>query len=64
MEYNITHTAELNANNSALYTEAVAQFENEAKVPQDLSCNQYLKNLIKTNLKLLKLNELSAIVLL
>lgn len=64
MEYTFTHTAELNANNTASYNKAVSQFENEAKVPQDLSCNQYLKNLIKTNLRLLKLNELSAIVLL
>lgn len=64
MEYNITSAVELNANNAASYTEATAQFENEAKVPQELSCNHYLKNLIKTNLRLLKLNELNAIVLL
>ncbi|MGV3459391.1 MAG: hypothetical protein ACO1N9_02935 [Flavobacterium sp.] len=64
MEYNITHTAELNANNALSYTKAAAQFEDEARVPQELSCNHYLKNLIKTNLRLLKLNELSAIVLL
>lgn len=65
MEYTFTHTAaELNANNTASYNRALVQFEEEAEVPQELSCNHYLKNLIKTNLRLLKLNELSAIVLL
>lgn len=64
MEHIFTHAAELNANNAVFHNGAVAQFEKEAEIPQELSCNHYLKNLIKTNLRLLKLNELSAIVLL
>lgn len=63
MEHFINHSAAINANNAASYSEAAAQFKNEAEVPQELSCNQQIKNLLKTNLRLLKLNEINTILL-
>lgn len=36
---------------------------NEEKVQEELSCNQLLKNLLKTNLRLLKLNDIGTILL-
>ena len=53
----------LNAVGTASFEKAAAEFENEAKKVDELSCNQLLKNLLKTNLRLLKLNEISSILL-
>lgn len=59
----ITQQGQLNAANTASYSEAATEFENEARKVDELSCNQLLKNLLKTNLRLLKLNEISSILL-
>ena len=53
----------INAVNTVSYEKAAAEFEKESQRTEELSCNQQLKNLLKTNLKLLKLNEISAILL-
>ena len=56
----------LNAVNAASFEKAAAEFAQEAKEVQkieELSCNQLIKNLLKTNLKLLKLNEISTVLL-
>jgi hypothetical protein len=64
MERIITHQAgTINAVNTASYEKAAAEFEKEAQKVDDLSCNQLIKNLLKTNLKLLKLNEISTMLL-
>jgi len=61
MERIITHDSTLNAHNAASYDEAVVQFENVK--PEELSCSLLLKNLLKTNLRLSKLNELTNVIL-
>ena len=67
MERSITNQFNsLNAVNAASFEKAAAEFEKEAQEVQkieELSCNQLLKNLLKTNLKLLKLNEISTVLL-
>lgn len=45
------------------YEKAAAEFNQEAENAEELSCNQLLKNLLKTNLTLRKLNELSSMLL-
>lgn len=62
MERIITHDSTLNVHNAASFDEAVVQFENEVK-PEELSCSLLLKNLLKTNLRLSKLNELTNVIL-
>lgn len=52
--------------NSVSFEEAKIDFAKEAQEAQlveELSCNQLLKNLLITNLKLLKLNEISTMLL-
>lgn len=45
------------------YEEAAAQQEKETEKNEELSCNQLIKNLLKTNLGLLKLNDISTFLL-
>jgi hypothetical protein len=45
------------------YEQAAAEIEKEAKSTEVLSCSLQLKNLLKTNLKLLKLNEITSMLL-
>ena len=42
---------------------AAAEFEKSVKAVEEVSCSQQLRNLLKTNLKLLKLNEISSMLL-
>jgi hypothetical protein len=67
MEHSTTNQlSSLNAVNAASFERASAEFAQEAREVQkveELSCNQLLKNLLKTNLKLLKLNEISTVLL-
>jgi hypothetical protein len=42
---------------------AAAESEKEVKQTEEVSCSLQLKNLLKTNLKLLKLNEISSMLL-
>jgi hypothetical protein len=46
----------------ASFDKAAAEYEQEVKKAEEVSCNQLLKNLLKTNLKLLKMNEISFIL--
>jgi len=62
MERIITRTAGAEIVNTVSYGE-VAAFEQEVIKTEELSCNQLLKNLLITNLKLLKLNEISSVLL-
>lgn len=61
MERVLQHDARLNTG-AVPYEKAVAEFEQEMKKAEEVTCNQLLTNLLKTNLKLLKLNELSLIL--
>lgn len=45
------------------YQMAAADQEKNTKQVEEISCSLQLKNLLKTNLKLLKLNEISSILL-
>lgn len=45
------------------YGMAAAEFEKNVKEVEEVSCSLQLKNLLKTNLKLLKLNEISSILM-
>lgn len=63
MESNIIQAGNASELNALSYTDAASQFENESREPQELSCSLLLKNLLLTNLKLLKLNEISAVIL-
>lgn len=67
MERSITNQqSSLNAVNAASFEKAAKEFAKEAQEAQkveELSCNQLIKNLLKTNLKLLKLNEISTVLL-
>jgi hypothetical protein len=53
----------INAMKTASFEKAAAEFEREKEKAEELSCNQLLKNLLITNLKLLKLNEISTMLL-
>lgn len=61
MEHTFTHDDSLNAHNAASYKDAVAEFEKEVK-EEELSCSLLLRNLLKTNLRLTKLNEISTVL--
>lgn len=43
--------------------EKAAQQEKEVQKNEVVSCNQLLKNLLKTNLRLLKINDISTFLL-
>ncbi len=53
----------INAVNTVSFEKAAAEFEREVNKVDELSCNQLIKNLLKTNLRLRKLNELSTMLL-
>ncbi len=61
MERTFTHDNSLNAHNDVAYENAVAEFEKEVH-EEELSCSLLLKNLLKTNLRLTKLNEISMVL--
>lgn len=63
MDYLMKKTEEGPALNAASYEKASAELDNETKQTEELSCSLQLKNLLMTNLKLLKLNDISAILL-
>jgi len=42
---------------------AAADFDKSVKGVEEVSCSLQLKNLLKTNVKLLKLNEISSILI-
>ncbi len=49
--------------NAVSYEMAAAEFEKEAERTVEVCCNQLIKNLLMNNLRLLKLNEINAILL-
>ncbi|TRW24381.1 hypothetical protein FMM05_11150 [Flavobacterium zepuense] len=64
------HIASTQENGSAInaihYQMAAAEFEkeaNEVKADEETSCSLLLKNLLMTNLKLLKLNEIGSLLM-
>lgn len=61
MERTITHDSALNTQNAVSYKAATAEFEKEVQ-QEELSCSLLLKNLLKTNLRLTKLNEISMVL--
>lgn len=63
MEYSFNNQKRDEALNAMSYNMAAAEIEKEAKQTDELSCSLQLKNLLMTNLKLLKLNDISAILL-
>ena len=64
MERVITHVNSINELNAMSYEKAAAEFTEESEKVEELSCSLLLKNLLMNNLKLLKINEISTILLL
>lgn len=58
-----TQSGGVDAMRTVSYEKAAAQHEKEAQKNEVLSCNQLLKNLLKTNLRLLKINDISTFLL-
>lgn len=63
MERIITQPARVNEVNALSYEKAAAEFADETEKAEELSCSLLLKNLLMNNLRLLKFNEISAILL-
>jgi hypothetical protein len=66
MDHIITTSENSNALNAFRFEMGTADFEKEAKEvnnAEDASCSLLLKNLLKTNLRLSKLNEITNILL-
>jgi len=63
MEYSFNNQKRDEALNALSYEKAAAEIENETKQTEEVSCSLQLKNLLITNLKLLKFNDISAILL-
>lgn len=61
MERITTHSVVTNDLNALPYEKSVAELSAEAQEMEELSCSLLLKNLLKNNLRLVKLNEMSAI---
>ena len=61
MERIITKGAE--ALNAVSYEKTAQAMEQVSDRVEELSCNQLIKNLLRTNLKLQKLNEISTVLL-
>jgi len=64
MQSSITTQQSKPAENALSYEVAAADILKENKeLPDEQSCSLQLKNLLKTNLKLLKLNEIKSLLL-
>jgi len=63
MEYSFNNQKKDETLNALSYERAAAEIEHETKQTEELSCSLQLKNLLMTNLKLLKLNDISALLL-
>ena len=63
MERIITKQDSMNTLKAVSYEKAASKLEQEAQKTEELSCNQLLKNLLMTNVKLLKLNEIRTMLL-
>jgi hypothetical protein len=63
MERIITQSARVNELNALSYEKAAAEFTEENEKVEELSCSLLLKNLLMNNLRLLKFNEISSILL-
>lgn len=53
----------MNAANTVSFERAAEEIKNEVTKLEEVSCNQLIKNLLRTNLRLRKLNELSTMLL-
>lgn len=66
MERTITSNTNRTDASAISYQKAVAEFdkfEKDTRQTEEVCCTQLLKNLLKTNLKLLKLNEISSMLM-
>ncbi|OYQ37007.1 hypothetical protein CHU92_09035 [Flavobacterium cyanobacteriorum] len=64
MERTIIHQQDSTyAADTVMFEKAAVEFENEIMPAEDLCCSQQIKNLLNTNLRLRKLNELSTMLL-
>ncbi|QYJ67785.1 hypothetical protein [Flavobacterium litorale] len=62
MESIIYYERGVNASDAVSFEQAAIEFDKETKKNEELSCNQLLKNILKTNLSLLKLNHISNVL--
>ena len=64
MERLMHYDSGVNASDAVSFEKAATELEKETnKKDEELSCNQLLKNLLKTNLRLLKFNDISSVLL-
>ncbi len=64
MERTITHQmGGVEAMKAISYEKAAEAQEKEAQKNEVLSCNQLIKNLLKTNLRLLKINDINTFLM-
>ncbi len=63
MERLMHYESGVNASDAVSFEKAATELEKETKKEEVLSCNQLIKNLLKTNLRLLKLNDISSVLL-
>lgn len=63
MEHSLQQNSNIEAAKTVFYEHVTAEQDNEAKKADELSCNQLIKNLLKTNLRLIKLNDISSMLL-
>ncbi len=63
MERLMHYETSANARDAVSFEKAAIELEKETKKEEELSCNQLLRNLLKTNLRLLKLNDISSVLL-
>ncbi|OIQ18668.1 MAG: hypothetical protein BM557_07025 [Flavobacterium sp. MedPE-SWcel] len=63
MERLIHYDSSIKTKDTVSFEKAANELEKEVKKDEVLSCNQLIKNLLKTNLRLLKLNDISSVLL-
>jgi len=63
MERSFTTQQNKEVQNALSYEVAAAEFVKSLKEADEVSCSLQLKNLLKTNVKLLKLNEIRSMLL-
>ncbi|AXG74675.1 hypothetical protein DVK85_10710 [Flavobacterium arcticum] len=63
MERLVHYESSVNARDTVSFEKAAIEFEKETKREEVLSCNQLIKNLLKNNLRLLKLNDIRSVLL-
>lgn len=63
MEQTLHQSTTIDRSTTISFDKASENTKTNIKKTEELSCNQLVKNLLKTNLRLLKLNDISSVLL-